>query len=91
MKFVSQDEKSSCMQGKIKANQRQPLIKKVKRFLFNFTFSSYVQIRYKLEILLPWCGRKDRTDEKQAQRKTKHSFELILLQRNAINGLRLTS
>ena len=48
----------------------------------------YVQIRYELEILLPCRGRKD-TDEKQAQRKTKHHFEL--LHRNALNVLRLTS
>ena len=46
-------------------------------------------IKNELEILLPCCGRKD-TDEKQAQRKTKHRFELML-HRNAINALRLTS
>ena len=64
-------------------------LRKWRDFCTHHLNSSFVQIRCKLEILLPCCWRKD-TDEKQAQRsKTKHRFDL--LHRKAINVLQLTS
>ena len=76
--------------NKVKWRQTSDSLSSRKWRDFCFTNSSFVQIRYKLEILLPcFWWRKD-TDEKQAQRsKTKHRFGL--LHRKAINVLRLTS
>ena len=75
--------------NKVKWRQTSDSLSSRKWRDFCFTNSSFVQIRYKLEILLPCFWRKD-TDEKQAQRsKTKHCFDL--LHRKAINVIRLTS
>ena len=75
--------------NKVKWRQTSDSLSSKKWRNFCFRNSSFVQIRYKLEILLPCCGRKH-TDEKQAQSsKTKHHFDL--LHRKAINALRLTS
>ena len=75
--------------NKVKWRQTSDSLSSRKWRDFWFTHSPFVQIRYKLEILLPCFWRKD-TDEKQAQRsKTKHRFDL--LHRKAINVLQLTS
>ena len=75
--------------NKVKWRQTSESLSSRKRKDFCFTNSSFVQIRYKLEILLLCCWRKD-TEENQVQKsKTKHHFDLR--HRKAINVLRLTS
>ena len=76
--------------NKVKWRQTSDSLSSRKRKDFCFTNSSFVQIRYKLEVLLPCFWRKD-NDEKQVEirRKTKHCFDL--LHRKAINVLRQTS